>query len=224
MLVFFLMSVNLLACFAPSRAETQIIYIVATEDATVKVNNPDINYGSEVEIKIWKNLREDGFLFFNISSIMKSNFTSAMLRIEVGMSTATTVQVYPANDTWDENTITWNNAPSFNSSIECSATFPVSCVTRYINVTSIVKNWTAGLPNYGFYLRTTINGLAFHSKEASTPSYRPTLEIDTGIDTGIETGIDTGIPGFDLGLVLLGMIGGVFLSLIIVKRREIREF
>ncbi|MFX1259991.1 MAG: DNRLRE domain-containing protein, partial [Promethearchaeota archaeon] len=125
--------------------------------------------------------------------------------------TATTVQVFPVNQSWNENTITWNNVPDVNMSIMCSQYFPVKGGFSYINVTTIVSNWTSEIiPNFGFYLITTINGLSFYSKEDSDEERHPTLEITVSLQKSSQPNI----AGFEVTIIIFGMIGVIFILLI----------
>ncbi len=152
--------------------------------------------------------------------MMEQNYSSVMLKFYLFGSTATTLQVFPVKQSWNEDTITWNNLPDVNTSIMCSQYFPVGLGFRYINVTTIVSNWTSLIiPNFGFYLRTTINFLHFYSKEASNEDYHPTLEF-----TVLKEDFPQPPPiiaGFEITITFFGMIGVIFL-LIINKRKITR--
>ncbi|MFX1410966.1 MAG: DNRLRE domain-containing protein [Promethearchaeota archaeon] len=211
LVVLFILSLNLVTGLAQVKASTQIEEIKSTKDAKVTVYNPDINYGANITVRLWHNPREDGFLFFDLNSIMEKNYISAMLRIYICESTATTVQVFPVNQSWNENTITWNNVPDVNMSIMCSQYFPVKGGFSYINVTTIVSNWTSEIiPNFGFYLITTINGLSFYSKEDSDEERHPTLEITVSLQKSSQPNI----AGFEVTIIIFGMIGVIFILLI----------
>lgn len=216
LIILFILSLNLVTGLAQVKAATQIEEIKATKDAKIMVDNPDTNYGADQYVRLWHYHREDGFLFFNLDSIMEKNYTSAMLRIYICESTATTVQVFPVNQSWNEDTITWNNVPDVNMSIMCSQYFPVRLGFSYINVTSIVSNWTSGIiPNFGFYLITTINGLRFYSKEYSDEERHPTLEFAVPSQKSSQPSI----AGFEVIIALFGMIGVI--SILLINKRQI---
>jgi hypothetical protein len=217
----FILSLNLTTGLVQVKAATQTIEIKATQDAYVSQDYPDTNYGSNTSLRVHKTLpREDVFLYFDISSMVEQNFSSVMLRIRLFGSTATTLEVFPIEQSWDENTITWNNVPDVNTSIMCSQYFTAGLGFRYVNVTTIVLNWTSIImPNFGFYLRTTINGLAFFAKEYTNEDYHPTLEFIVPAEDSPQP--PPIIAGFEITITFLGMISVIFI-LIINKRKITR--
>ena len=221
LLTLFILSLNLATGLTQVKATTKTEEIKATGDAKIMEDYPNINYGANQSIKLWYSPKEEGFLFFNLYSLIEKNFTSVMLRIHIGMSTSTTIQVFPVIDLWNEDTITWNNAPGFNMSIMCSQYIPVTTRIGYINVTSIVSNFTSGFTRYfGFYLKPTINGLGFYTKESSDEEKHPTLEITVPSQpAGPSQPI---IAGFEVTIVIIGMIGVIFI-LVINKRQITRK-
>lgn len=217
--ILFILSLNLATSLIQVKAATQTIEIKASKDAYVSQDYPDTNYGSNNSIKIYHTLpKEDGFLYFDINPMMEQNYSSVMLKFYLFGSTATTLQVFPVEQSWNEDTITWNNFPDVNMSIMCSQYFPVGLGFRYINVTNIVSNWTSTIiPNFGFYLRTTINGLWLYSREALNEDYHPTLEFTVlAEDTTQPPPI---IAGFEITIAFFGMIGVIFI--LIVNMRKI---
>lgn len=221
LLVLFMLSLNLSIGFVQVKAATQIIEIKATQDAQVCEDYPDTNYGTNNFIRIYHTLpREDGFLYFDISSITGQNYSSVMLKFYIYGSTVTTLQVFPVEQSWNEDTITWNNVPDVNMSIMCSQSFPVKLGFSYVNVTSIVSNWTSGIiPNFGFYLRTTINGINFYCKEHSNEAYHPTLEFTVPAEDNSPS--IPSIAGFEVIITLFGMLGVIF-TLIFSRRQKLR--
>ena len=222
LLVVFVVSLNLATGLVQVKAATQTIEIKATQDAYVSQDYPDTNYGSNSSINIHHTLpKEDGFLYFDINSMMEQNYSSVMLKFYLFGSTATTLDVFPVEQSWNEDTITWNSFPDVNMSIMCSQDLPVKLGFSYINVTTIVSNWTSLIiPNFGFYLRTTINFINFYSKEASNEDYHPTLEFTVQSEDPPQP--PPIIAGFEITIVFFGMISVIFI-LIINKRKITRS-
>jgi len=221
LLVVFVLSLNLATGLVQVKAATQTIEIKATQDAYVSQDYPDTNYGSNSSINVHHTLpKEDGFLYFDINSMMEQNYSSVMLKFYLFGSTATTLDVFPVEQSWNEDTITWNNFPDVNMSIMCSQDLPVKLGFSYINVTTIVSNWTSTIiPNFGFYLRTTINFINFYSKEYSNEDYHPTLEFTVLAEDPPQT--PPIITGFEITIAFFGMISVIFI-LIINKRKITR--
>ena len=217
LLVLFTLSLNLVTGITQVKATTEIEEIKATEDAKVWEDYPNTNYGANQTIKLWYVHKEEGFIYFDLFSLLFKNFTSVMLRIHIYISTSTTIQVFPVIDSWNEDTITWNNAPDFNMGIMCSQYFPVRTGISYINVTSIVSNYTSGLtPYFGFYLKPSINGLAFYSKEYSDEEKHPTLEVTVPSKPAGPS--QPSIAGFEVTIAIFGMIGVILILVINTKQ------
>ena len=221
LLVLFIISLNLATGITQVKATTKIEEVKATEDAIIKEDYPNTNYGADQVIRPWYSPKEEGFLFFDPYLFIEKNFISVMLRIYICQSASTTIQVFPVIDIWNEDTITWNNAPDFNMSIMCSQYFPVRTGFSYINVTSIVSNFTSGFTRYyGFYLKPVINGLGFCSKEYPDEEKRPILEFTVPSQPAGPS--QPSIAGFEVTITIFGMLGVIFI-LVINKRQITRK-
>jgi hypothetical protein len=107
------------------------------------------------------------------------------------------------NATWSESTIDSSNAPPLGAAIASNVSVTTADKNQYIlvNVTSAVQAWLSG--------SETNNGLAlvanstfdatFDSKENTTTSHPPELDIafagGDGTITGVETGSNSGLTG-----------------------------
>ena len=113
----------LVGCSITLAADTQTLTFTAEADAYVKQGEPDTNFGSEEDLKA--NFHGDlnyclkSYIRFDISEI-DGPITDATLNLTI---TAFTGDDYRhtqissltdgnAGENWDENTITWNNAPA----------------------------------------------------------------------------------------------------------------
>jgi hypothetical protein len=220
LLVLLIISLNLATGITQVKATTKIEEIKATGDARIMEDYPNTNYGADQAIKLWYSPKEEGYLFFDLYSLIEKNYTSVMLRIHIGMSTSTTIQVFPVIDLWDEDIIEWSNAPDVNMSIMCSQYIPVTTRIGYINVTSIVSNFTSGFTRYfGFYLKPVINGLDFYSKESPDEEKHPTLEITVPSQPAGPS--QPSIAGFEVTIAIFGMLGVIFI--LVINKRKITK-
>lgn len=94
--------------------------IGVSADAYVRDLRGNSNYGTGTELAVQSGatgVNNRGYLKFDISSI--GNFTSVTLKLQGRLSEAVTnglsVGIYNAADTWEENTLTWNNRPRESS-------------------------------------------------------------------------------------------------------------
>lgn len=125
------------------------------------------------------------FVQFDLSGIPAgSTISKATLRLYVdAVTTAGSFDVYQVNTAWSEKT-TYNSAPSIGASATGSR--PTAIATSnlknfvQIDITDTAQSWLAGvLPNNGVALQLigTTGSFSFDSKEATTYSHEPELEI-----------------------------------------------
>jgi hypothetical protein len=153
------------------RELSAIIY--PSDDADVYERYPDRNYGSDTSIWVcpYDNRKNRGFLKFNLSEIpSNANVQQAKLHLncwkkEYDNFDAACCEV--ENDGWSENTITWNNQPSYGSSLDVVEIIGVGWCTW--DVTSFVGQEFGGDNIVSFCLKGAVEphgGRAlFDSKE-----------------------------------------------------------
>jgi flagellar hook assembly protein FlgD len=140
-------------------------------DAMVRENVPDHNYGAWNDMTIGKAWNQ-GSYFSNAYSYIKFNLSALnsqsiihSARLEVYQYVRSSnasgnylVNVRRASSNWQEMGITWNNKPGFTGA---SSSFWADGYSgqwfnppkKYtVDVTSHVREWTNGSPNYGFAL------------------------------------------------------------------------
>jgi hypothetical protein len=153
MLVFTLILNAIPSAHAPS--DTTTVTLEATADSHVNSFNPDLNYGSETNIRtdITTGATKDynyTYLMFDLSSIPSGAvIKSANLSLYLtGMSGNVPMGIgriyvhYCSANSWTELGITWNNKPSFDSEATSYRSFgPIVTVSKYYdwNVTSDVS-------------------------------------------------------------------------------------
>jgi len=164
----------------PIQASSTTVTLNPIADAFTWSSHPDTNYGGENYLTV-----DDGYkriyIKFNLSSIPSGSvIISATLKLYDYCTTSYEVCVYPASADWSESTITWNNQPDYNSSLQSCSTTSSSATGSWVSwdVTDIVKEWIEGnLENHGFVLKASGSGSdQFRSKEYS--SNKPQLIIE----------------------------------------------
>jgi hypothetical protein len=125
------------------------------------------------------------YLRFDLSSIPAgATIQSAQLQLTVKSYSTTTLAQFSAqrvDAAWAEDTLTWNNQPSFSDTLETKS-------VNYGNpetweMTTAVQNWIAGTwENNGLLIKSTEGAgtqstRGYWTKEATNPSYVPTLTV-----------------------------------------------
>lgn len=155
----------------------------------------DINYGNEDNIllktspAIGDNSR-NGYLKFNLSNVASAEeISKVLLNFEVYYSNKTLdFNVYEVvDDTWSENTITYNNAPAFSNIVGSFATNGTTGGNFSIDVTDYVKSsLEAGDKTISFAIYDDNDGdghIRFYSKENTVGGGIPALAIETTIQS-----------------------------------------
>lgn len=125
-----------------------------------------------------------------------------------------TIVVHRLLDLWDESTVTWNNQPSYDDTVEASLTKSADTYGYWVwDITDLVKKWVSqGYPNYGLILRCTAytpdkyGSVGFTSKENTlyNSSY---LKIDyTPIATSITLTAEKSTLPVGSDIILMGTL------------------
>ncbi len=155
------------------------------EDAHIQSDVPDGHYGTSPDmsvvtvIYVWGQTVVYRTLVklptlppnFDLSQLVSADLELAYSGTDTSRQIA--VIVFPVTEDWHEDSITWNNAPTFDDSVFDSARMSDFRLT--INVAPI---YLTGNPDRGIML-TTIDGTeqVFHSSEAVDSSLVPVVEI-----------------------------------------------
>jgi hypothetical protein len=149
------------------KESSKYITIFHPDDANIAHNSPNNNYGGGPEIGIrndygiggtsgWAN---DGLIKFNLSKLPAgSTIKSAKLylyyyRWQDNYPAGRELNLYRITSDWDEDTVTWNTAPSYNQTPTANSSVPSSVnIWMEWNVKSDVKDFVLGTPNYGWRL------------------------------------------------------------------------
>lgn len=156
---------------------SDILIFSPRDDATIKSKSPDINFGLESDLQA-DNLPYDNFLLkFDVAGVNGRPVLSAKLRLHnVNESDMGGDLYYVADNTWDENTVTWNTAPIAGSTILASLG-PVSKNTWYeIDLTSLVL----GDGTYSFRVSTASSDGADYASKEGKAGLAPQLIVSVG--------------------------------------------
>jgi acid phosphatase type 7 len=144
-------------------------------DTYIASGNPSANYGSVTKLQVDNSPVKHILLRFNVSGINNQPITSAKLRLYTVEGGDKGGDFYRVNNqTWQEGTVTWNNAPAAEGSR--LATLGSVNTNRWyeVNITSLIT----GDGTYSLRISTTVvNGVDYSSREGANP---PQLVITFG--------------------------------------------
>ena len=205
-----ILTLSLIVLILPVKAETKYKSIIVSEDSWIASASPDSNYGSSDQMQIcypWNPIDsiDKAWLNFSLGSLESG---ATILDAKVYMYTAgeasgeSKIDIhYSSNDTWTEATITWNNAPDYNSTILDSVTLPTISGTEWYSwtVTSAVQTEYEGDKKISFCLKTSTECTAstWVSSEGSS-GYRPYLKISYFCEEEDGNGNGNGNPDINI--------------------------
>ena len=159
--------------------------VTVSEDSFVRGGSyENTNYGSVTTLNVKKpssNLSylRNAYLKFDVTNY--SNVSSATMYIYARAKSAMDVNVgYASDDNWNENSITYANAPNFNSYDSVALSTSYQWVS--LDVTTLVQNETSsgnGILSLAFNDANNLNTMIYvRSKEYSNSDYAAYLEIE----------------------------------------------
>ncbi len=161
---------------ASSNTDSQAIFtFTPTDDAYIQEGNPDKNYGGSSELQIDDSpAKKHFFIKFKVSGIDNKQITNTILRLYNTNASGKGGDFYYVHDnSWDESTITWNNAPNAYP-VQLASLGSVNAESWHeVNITSVVTGdgWIS------FRITSTSDDGAFYnSKEGG---FSPKLIIMT---------------------------------------------
>ena len=169
--------------------ETNINQISPIQDTTLDHSNPNTNFGNSATIQIKSQSQKEkrGLISFQYRfpdnlEIYNANLVATLKNAPISN------RLYKLNrieDSWDENTATWNNQPSTTpTSIAGVQTGTIDNTTMIWDTTSDVQDLiTKGLDHHGWTIydsdeqaSKSITG-SFYSRKATELNFRPHLDI-----------------------------------------------
>jgi hypothetical protein len=163
------------------------------------------NYGAKTLLDVESS--QTTYIQFDLSAIPSgytgANVTKASLKLYVNaVTTAGSFNVDYVNGTWSESTIDASNAPALGTTIVASVPLTTVEKNKYIlvDITPAVQTWLNGTANDGIALvgNSPVNA-SFDSKESTTTSHSPELDVvfagGGGGITGITTASGSGLIG-----------------------------
>lgn len=180
-----LMALTLLVVYAvlPVRATSRsyagsVFTVNPDADTYVNSSNPDTNYGSSTQIRVDGLPIVRSYLRFNIQGL-SDTVTKATLRVYANSFSSYGYDVHAVSDnTWDEASITYNNAPPLGNMLGSSGSFSGGVWTSVDVTTYVTGNGT-----YTLELDTpSSTAISLASRESGNNA--PQLIIETQVGTG----------------------------------------
>jgi len=158
-------------------AEAATLTYSASSDAVVKRLSPTANFRTATALKADNSPVEMVFLKFTVTGTAGSTVTGAKLRLFVADPSRSGGQLRRVlNNSWSENTITFNNAPVAETPVVVSRGAVGDNTFVEFDLFSVIKRDGT----YSFRISTTASdGVIYASKESSVASRRPRLTITT---------------------------------------------
>ncbi|MBU3114613.1 DNRLRE domain-containing protein [Clostridium lacusfryxellense] len=168
-------------------------------DTFVSQNNPSQNNYTAVSLGVGKGSLSGvtrSFIKFDLPALTSGSIvTSADLKLALYTTNTNTrqINVNKVNSNWDSSTLTWSNAPSFDSVVQDYQLVNGDANSfAYFNATNIVKEWYNTGNNYGLMLKNndeTVGYNEFYSSDCSTTyaAYRPQITLNYINNSGLES-------------------------------------
>lgn len=149
------------------RPGVTLVSVDANADATVDSAAPNTNFGSQTQLTVVSAAStRRTFIRFDVSSVDRP-VRYAKLSLRIVQSGGNPVSLV-TDSSWNENTITWNNAPAIDGGLVVNVPRSSRDGTLAAEVTNAVNSDTDGVITFAF-TETFGQGLSYHSKEAGQP-------------------------------------------------------
>ena len=169
-------------------AGSNTVTLHPSDDAYIRANQASFNYGSGDTIYISKTTsgyENYGLIRFNLSSIPSGSvIISAKLRLyaESVSYAVETLYIYRVTESWNEDSVTWDTKPSWDSTPSANITDITSTGWYEADVTEDIQAFVDGVYlNYGWILIPEggdYDTVSVASKENSDSSIRPQLIVE----------------------------------------------
>ena len=164
------------------------------DDAYVREDKPDRNYGSRTSIRTEDVNGEDQVIYlkFDLSQVDASKVNVAKLRLyPYSGSGVTNNLLNVSNNNWNENNLTWNNRPNTGSQV---ASWLIDDDDKYffIDITNEVKNKSGGLLSFAITTSGSANDIRYRSYESGTDY--PIIQFNENANSSARESLFTEIP------------------------------
>ena len=192
--------------------------LTPSDDAYVNSTAASTNYGTATALDV-SSVADTTFIRFSLTAVPASftgaSIAKATLKLYVNsVTTAGSFNVDLVNGTWTEKTIMFSNEPALGAMLVASVPLAAASKGTYIeiDITPAMVQWLNGTqPNDGIALvaNSPLNA-SFDSKETTTSSHPPEVDVVYATSGGTITGVTTASGS---GLIGGGTTGTLNLSL-----------
>jgi hypothetical protein len=177
-----------LASDQPAASASPSVTSNPVADAYVVQTSPSKNYGAGVTLRVDASPDTRSYLRFVVSGLNGAAVQSAWLRIYANSANNAGVSVQAvADNTWDENAISWSNAPAAGSTINSSGAFPAGSWVE-VDVSSYVQ----AEGTFSLMLSST-SSTSTNLASREDAAHAPQLVVSTIGSTGMSTSIPAAI-------------------------------
>lgn len=150
-----------------------------TEDAFLASGGSgDTNFGSSSSLQISASTKRTLLKFDTASIPSNATINGVILRINQTESVPSgSIQIHEASSSWSENTVTWNNQPTWDSNVIASSATPIIGSMDISLPTSVV---TPGDPSVSFGLDYNVSSIVakISSKESTSTPAQLVIDFD----------------------------------------------
>ncbi|MRR30757.1 RHS repeat-associated core domain-containing protein, partial [bacterium] len=161
----------------PTSQQGTILTFGVQDDATIQSASPDANAGSATSLVVDNSPQQNILIKFQVDGLAGRTVTRATLKLYNVSSSNVGGNFYRVNDqSWEEDTVTWNNAPAHDNTLVASLGAVTSGNWYTLDLTSLI---TAD-GTYSLRVNSTSSdGADYRSKEGVNP---PVLEVEVAGD------------------------------------------
>jgi hypothetical protein len=157
-----------------SATTNDILIFMPVDDATIKSNSPDLNYGAADELQADNNPYDNFLIKFEVSGVRDRSVLSAKLRLYTVNKSNTGGEFYAVTDnSWSENNVTWNSAPLAGSTVLASLGAVEKDIWYEIDLSSLVL----GDGTYTLRVSTTSPDGADYASKDGQAEFAPQLIV-----------------------------------------------
>ena len=174
----------ILVLCAASASATVVTLQPGSEGKDAAINNAsksNTTQGSDQHLTVnWGTPNQFGLIEFDLSLFAGQSVSSASLSLYADLNAfaGQTYSLSTNTSAWNEGTVKWSNAPSFDPAFASILTTAGSKWYTF-DVTNAVNAWLGGTANHGFRLSETNGNHYFASSDHNNALLRPKLTFDT---------------------------------------------